>query len=69
MSKAIENERRRCAVMAASAQSVGPVTTAIRAMRDAPEQKEIQALRAAIADRIERDIALLDALDAGEFRA
>ncbi|MCP2082219.1 UNVERIFIED_ORG: hypothetical protein J2W74_003405 [Methylorubrum zatmanii] len=69
MSKAIENERRRCAVMAASARSVGPVTAAIRAMRDTPEQKEIQALRAAIADRIERDIELLDALDAGEFRA
>lgn len=66
---AIENERRRCAVMAASARSVGPVTVAIRAMRDTPEQKEIQALRAAIADRIERDIELLDRLDSGEFRS
>ncbi|WP_156635393.1 hypothetical protein [Methylobacterium sp. Leaf123] len=70
MSKAIENERRRCAVMAASARSIGPVTAALRAMQsDTPEIREIQALRAAIADRIERDIELLDRLDAGEFRS
>lgn len=67
---AIENERRRCAVMAASARSVGPVTAALRAMQsDTPEIREIQALRAAIADGIERDIELLDRLDAGEFRS
>ncbi|MER2250006.1 hypothetical protein ABS772_08780 [Methylorubrum podarium] len=67
---ATENERRRCAVMTASARSVGPVTAALRAMRaDTPEIREIQALRDAIAERIERDIELLDRLDAGEFRS
>lgn len=67
---AIENERRRCAVMAASARSVGPVTAALRAMQsDTAERREIEVLRAAIEARIEADIALLDRLDAGEFRS
>lgn len=53
-----------------SQKQTGPVTAALRAMQsDTPEIREIQALRAAIADRIERDIELLDRLDAGEFRA
>lgn len=70
MSKAIENERRRCVVMAASARHVGPVTAALRAMQsDTAERREIEALRAAIEARIEADIALLDKLDAGELRA
>lgn len=67
---AIENERRRCAVMAASARSIGPVTAALRAMQsDTVERREIEALRQAIEERIEADIALLDRLDAGELRA
>jgi hypothetical protein len=53
-----------------SHQQIGPVTAALRAMRpDTPEIREIQALRDAIAERIERDIELLDRLDAGELRA
>ncbi|WP_232628894.1 hypothetical protein [Methylobacterium sp. Leaf118] len=46
------------------------MTAALRAMRpDTPERRELQALRDAIAERIEADIALLDRLDAGEFRS
>ncbi|UYW25675.1 hypothetical protein OKC48_20740 [Methylorubrum extorquens] len=44
----------------------GPVSAAIRAMRadePASDWTRLQALRKAIADRIEADIALLDALD------
>jgi len=44
----------------------GPVTAAIRAMRadePATDYARIRELRRAIADRIEADIALLDALD------
>ncbi|CAO4194755.1 hypothetical protein [Methylorubrum extorquens] len=70
MSKAIEFERRRCAVMVASERSIGRVTAALRAMRAVtPEIREIQALRNAITERIERDIEFLDRLDAGEFRS
>ena len=53
-----------------SHQQIGPVTAALRAMQsDTPERREIQALRDASAERIERDIELLDRLDAGEFRS
>ncbi|WP_157914105.1 hypothetical protein [Methylorubrum populi] len=42
---------------------IGPVTQALRVMLAAdPDQPRIRALRRAIADRIEADIALLDAL-------
>lgn len=42
---------------------IGPVTRALRIMLAAdPDQPRIRALRRAIADRIEADIALLDAL-------
>ncbi|EHP93449.1 hypothetical protein [Methylorubrum extorquens] len=44
----------------------GPVSAAIRAMRadePATDWTRLQALRRAIADRIEADLALLDALD------
>lgn len=44
----------------------GPVTVAIAAMQqlvDTDERSRLQALRRAIADRIEADLALLDALD------
>lgn len=42
----------------------GPVTIALAAMQAAdPDRKRIRELRRRIADRIEADIALLDALD------
>lgn len=47
---------------------IGPVTQAIRAMRaDNPDldRERIRDLRRRIAERIEADIALLDALDGG----
>lgn len=53
-----------------SHQQIGPVTAALRAMQsDTAERREIEALRQAIEERIEADIALLDRLDAGEFRS
>lgn len=43
---------------------IGPVTQALRVMLAAdPDQRRIRELRRSIADRIEADIALLDALD------
>ena len=43
---------------------IGPVTQALRVMLAAdPDQPRIRELRRSIADRIEADIALLDALD------
>ncbi|ACK84152.1 hypothetical protein [Methylorubrum extorquens] len=53
-----------------SQRQIGPETAALQAMRaDTPERRELQALREAIEARIERDIELLDRLDAGEFRS
>ena len=45
---------------------LGPVTHALAAMRAAdPERQRIRTLCAVIADRIEADLALLDAFDGG----
>ncbi|QIJ75075.1 hypothetical protein GU700_11025 [Methylobacterium sp. NI91] len=64
----VDNRNTTEQISAKSHQQIGPVTLALRAMRDTPERREIQALRDAIAERIERDIELLDRRDAGEFR-
>ncbi|WP_156635397.1 hypothetical protein [Methylobacterium sp. Leaf123] len=49
-----------------SQRQIGPVTAALQAMHaDTPERRELQALREATEARIERDIELLDRLDAG----